>query len=183
MQNKPFLLSVIAFLALLRFLVVPIFEWQDETLAKTQQLQKKIDKSLVYINNATKLEAYNVDLSNALAVRNQAREVYSDVGRYQLAKQRQLESLFQQYDIRIKTSNWLEPIKTAQSVTLQYSFQFSGKLKNLIPLHLALSKLGRDILVTRISMNVSGQRGTSLGLLNGSGTIQFTPLEEADAVN
>ncbi|WP_076411001.1 hypothetical protein [Shewanella sp. UCD-KL12] len=183
MNNKPLLLSLLAVLFVLRFVVVPIFDWQNATIEETNSLQNKLDKSAAYIDDLPKLRAFGDELTAALAARHQASETYNDIGRYQIAKQRQFEQMFTANNIEIRSSNWLDPIATAKGVTLQLRLQFSGQVNQFIQLHTQIAALGDSVHVTNLSLTMSGQTPESLGTFSGNAIIRFMPLESPDAVN
>ncbi len=183
MNNKPMLLTLLAVLFVLRFVVVPIFDWQNQAIADTQSQQHKLDKSAAYIDDLPKLTAFKEELTAALAARNAASETYNDIGRYQIAKQRQFEQMFKASEIEIKSSNWLDPIATAKGVTLQLRLQFSGKLNQFIGLHTQIAAMGNSVNVTNLSLSMRGQTEESLGTFTGNAIIRFMPLESADAIN
>ena len=183
MSNKPLLLGLLAVLFVMRFIVVPIFDWQNQAVTDTRSLQNKLDKSAAYITDLPKLIAFKESLNDELAARHAASETYNDIGRYQIAKQRQFEQMFDAADISITSSNWLDPIATAKGVTLQMRLQFSGKLHRFINLHTQIAALGASVNVTNLSLNMSGQTESSLGTFSGNAIIRFTPMESADAIN
>lgn len=183
MNNKPLLLSLLAVLFVLRFVVVPVFDWQNATIEETQSLQHKLDKSAAYIDDLPKLRAFGEQLTTALTARHQASETYNDIGRYQIAKQRQFEQMFNANDIEIKSSNWLDPVATAKGVTLQLRLQFSGQVNQFIQLHTQIAAMGNSVNVTNLGLTMRGQTTDSLGTFSGNAIIRFMPLESADAVN
>jgi hypothetical protein len=183
MTNKPLLLTLLAVLFVMRFIVVPIFDWQNQAIIDTRSQQNKLDKSAAYIDDLPKLTAFKEALSATLAARHAASETYNDIGRYQIAKQRQFEQMFAAADISITSSNWLDPIATAKGVTLQMRLQFSGKLNRFIDLHTQIAALGASVYVTNLSLSMRGQTEKSLGTFTGNAIIRFTPLESADAIN
>jgi hypothetical protein len=183
MNNKKLLLSLLSLMLALRFIIVPLIDWQNSMLDETQRLQTKLDKSSSFIDNLPKLVAYKDTLSAELERRHQAGEVYYDVGRYQIEKQRQFEQLFDENNIKISSSDWFEPIVTKQGTTLQLKLQFAGKLSQFIHLQTQIATLSNDIRVADLSLSMQNQSSTSLGRFNGNATIIITPLERRDADN
>jgi hypothetical protein len=182
-MNKPLLLGLLGVLLCLRFIVTPVLEWQDKVLQETHVLQKKLDKSLAYIDDLPKLQQLKQALTVELAGSQAMNETFQDVGRYQLAKQRQLEDLFAESNANITSSNWLDPIKTAKGTTFQFRLQFAAETKNFIELHLKLSRLSKDISLTTLNLNVFANNDKALGRLSGILILRFSPKEADDAIN
>jgi hypothetical protein len=183
MNNKPLLLALLAALLVLRFIVVPVFEWQNQVISDTKAQQNKLDKSDAYINDLPTLVAFKDKLTAALAARHAASDTYNDIGRYQIDKLRQLEKMFKLADISISSSNWLDPVVTAKGVTLQLNLQFSGKLKPFINLHTQIAGMSSNVIITDLNITVFGQGADTLGTFNGNTLLRFMPLESPDAVN
>jgi hypothetical protein len=183
MNNKPLLLALLATLLVLRFIVIPIFDWQNQLISDTKAQQNKLDKSVAYINDLPKLISFKDKLSAALTARHAASETYNDIGRYQIAKLRQLENMFKLVDVSINSSNWLEPVKTAKGVTLQLNLQFTGKLKPFINLHTQIAGMGSNVIITDLNITMFGQGTDTLGTFTGNALLRFMPLESPDAIN
>lgn len=183
MKDKPVLLLVLGVLLLARFILVPIFDWQEETLTSTQHLQKKLNKSKAYLDDLPALQAHKEALEQALTVRRAESELFNDVNRYQIAKQRQFEAIFEQNQIVITSSNWLEPIPTEKGVIVLLRLKFHGKVKSFLASHLQLSGVSKSISITNLSLSISGQGSDSLGNVNGNVIIRFNALESANAAN
>lgn len=183
MRDKPILLFALGVLLVLRFIVVPIFDWQSKTLASTQHLQKKLNKSQAYLEDLPALLAYEKELAQSIATRRADNELFSDVGRYQIAKQRQFETLFEQNQIVITSSNWLEPIPTEKGVIVLLRLKFYGKVKSFLTSHLQLSGMSKSISITNLSLSISGQDSDSLGNVSGNIIIRFNALESVNAAN
>lgn len=183
MTNNRNLLIVLGMLLLLQFVVVPIFDWQAETLANTKALQNKLDKSISHIAELPRLREYHQSLLDEVEKRKAAREYVDDISRYQLDKLRELEALLQKYQIEVISSNWYEPIKTAKGVTLQLRLQFSGRMVDFIPFHLALDSLSNTMKLNNLNLTINGQTEDKLGNFSGNLNVQFLPLERPDAVH
>jgi cell division protein FtsB len=183
MTNNRNLIILLAILLVMRFIVVPIFDWQTQTLSTTQSLQDKLDKSVAYISELPSLHQYRQALSAEVQKRQAAREYVSDISRYQLDKFRQFESLMQKHHLEIKSSNWSDAIKTAKGVTLQLRLQFSGSMKDFIAFHLALDSLSNTLSLNNLNLTLNGQSEDKLGSFTGNINVQFLPLERNDEDN
>jgi cell division protein FtsB len=183
MTHNRNLIILLGILLAARFILVPIFEWQTQSLSSTQRLQDKLDKSIAYIDELPKLDKYQQDLLAEVKKRQAAREYVSDISRYQLDKFRQFESLMQKHKLAITSSNWGDPIKTAKGVALQLRMQFSGTMKDFIAFHLALDSLSNTLSLNNLNLTLNDQSEDKLGSFTGNINVQFLPLERNDEDN
>lgn len=178
MSNKPLLIALLALLALMKFIIVPIFEWQDDILNQSQDLQFKLDKSKSYINNLDKLENQKVKLQEDLTVKLESVERFQVLPRYQIAKQKQLEQLFAEKKMTIKSLVWRDPVELEKGMQLSVVIQFSGKLKDYISMQMALAGYSSSIEIGIIGLSIRNQTQQSLGSATGNMVILFNVIEE-----
>ncbi|ABV37626.1 hypothetical protein Ssed_3022 [Shewanella sediminis HAW-EB3] len=181
MNNKPLLLGALAVLFLLKFIVVPVIEWQDEAVLETKNLQSKIDKSQSHIKDLPNLVKYKDQLEVSLTKAKETIERYNDASRYQISKQRQFEALFKEHQLTMSSSNWRDVVKTDNGSTFQLQVQFNGMLSDFIAFHLQVNAMGPSVVIGNLGLNIRGQSQASLGYMTGNMVIFFNPAESVDA--
>lgn len=181
MKNKPLLLGALAVLFLLKFVVVPVIEWQDEAITETKNLQSKIDKSQSYIKDLPNLLKYKEELDLSLSKTKEMIERYNDASRYQISKQRQFEALFKEHQLTMSSSNWRDVVKTDNGSTFQLQVQFNGMLNDFIAFQMQVNAMRPSVTITNLGLNIRGQSAASLGSMTGNMVILFNPAESVDA--
>jgi len=176
-QNKNILLIILAIILVLKFALLPIIEWQNQSINTLQIVNKKLNKSLSFINELPKLEEQKQRLINSLAQLKSEVDTYQDVSRYQLEKQREVEKIFAMHNIVIKSFNWQDIIKLNNGTQLKLMVKYSGKLKDFLSLHMDISKFNRSTTVSNLGLNIRGQDDKSLGVISGSIVLVFHPEE------
>jgi len=181
MNNNKLLILLLSFLVIIKFIIFPILDWQNELIAETTQLEKKINKSEAYINDLPKLIEQQETLKNILIKSKSNIETYHDIGRYKINKQREIEQMFRENNVNIKTLNWREDMKTINGFSLKLQLQYSGRVKDFIALKLAILSLGQSVNLRVFGINISIQGNKSLGFANGNMEIIFSPMESGNA--
>ena len=181
MKNK-YLLAFLALLMLLKFGVFPIVEWQDGVLLETIALQKKIDKSESYINNLPEMMKIKDNRQNIL--NNIIKEVnsYSNVERYQLNIQKDIEKLFSDNNLVIKSTIWKKPVIDESGAQLELNIQFSGKVKDYISTQSYLFQNHSTFELNKFGLSLKNQTENSLGIItSGNMVVLIKAVEDSDA--
>ena len=103
-------LAVVLLLVLVRFVLFPLFDWQDETIQKVQILQKAVAQKKALSGNEKEindlLEQARSSFENTakLFVKD-----FSDAQSLQLVMQKEVERLAAASGVQIKRTNWLYP--------------------------------------------------------------------------
>lgn len=181
MKNNPILLVSVAILVLLKFVVLPIIEWQNEMILEAGHLQKKIDKSKSHIKRMPELYEYQRQLEASLTLVKAKVERYNNENRYQISKQREFESLFKKHKLTITSSHWKDVIKSEEGATFQLQMQFRGMLKDLIVLQTEINLMRPSVTIGNLGVNIQGQQPNSLGSMTGNMVVVFRPVESTDA--
>jgi len=181
MQNKNTLLLILGGIILIKYMLMPIIEWQNDSVEQLVVLNKKLDKSLGFINELPRLEQEKVKLADFLKTIKLDVDTYQDISRYQLDKQREIEKVFAENKIIIKSFNWRDIVKIGNGSQLKLMIRYSGKLKDFISLHMAISQFNRSVEVTNFGLNIRTQTDKSLGDITGSIVLVFHPIEVKNA--
>jgi uncharacterized membrane protein YcgQ (UPF0703/DUF1980 family) len=183
MKKNIVLITILSVLVLVKFVLVPVFDWQNNKMEQITQLERKIKKSKDYIVRLPEMTAQQEQLTTVINTYKEQTDTYNDIGRYKLNKQRQLEALFSQYNVEIKALNWRDEVSTEQGISIPMYLQFTGQLKSFINLKLDILASGSNIELEKFNLNIAGQLEKSLGRVNGNLTIVFSPTESLNAIN
>lgn len=181
LNNKPLLLSIVGVLFLLKFVFVPVLDWQDRAIIETAALQTKIEKSQAYITELPEMREYKAQLQVTLNELKHSVDTYNDPSRYQISKQKQLEALCKEHKLTMTSTNWQDVVKTETGSTFQLQVQFKGMLRDFITLHMQLNAMGPSVEVRNLGLNMRSQSAKSLGSVTGNMVIVFSPSESSDA--
>jgi len=173
LKQHAWLLSLVALLLIVKFIIVPIFDWQDMKLAKIILLEKKQAK----IDNVLTKKSNNVnaDLDLTLAQANKIFFSFQPSAAFKLEQQKMLESMLEKHKVKPinigwKTSTFFEQL---QITRYPLNVQFTGKTIDIIKFLTAIEAKENRIEIESLNLSIKGQRTNTLGRVNGSITLNF----------
>lgn len=175
LKKHSLLLTLLASLMVTKFIIVPIYQWQDNMLERIQLLTKK----KVKIDNLLKQEArFNSEAKKIKGKVEQADSVffaYEEESDFKLTQQKLLEELLAKYELRASNIGW--QITTAmpelKSTNYQLRIQFSGDLLNLLNFMAVIETYQHKIQISDFYFSVRNQSNNELGSTNGWFILNF----------
>jgi len=165
--KRNLMLAVLAVLLIARFILVPVFEWQQEQIdqiaAKAQRLVKTehIVKRLPQINEALA----------QLKQSNQQQQVHyfkhDSMNRFKLQLQQKIENIFSQSNIKVTNFNWVAET-TEQITQARARVTFQGATKDFVLLQLAMAQLPELLNINQWDLHIKRMDTRSLGKANGN---------------
>ncbi len=167
-------LGVALILALLKFGLIPVYEWQNQTCRNIEVLRKKVLQKEALKGNEKRLNALLLKADKAYG--ETARFYYQDfpnVQSLQLKLQKETERLLSSLDIKTETSDWLYPSKGAivqapikimfkaspeQIMRFLSAIEGSGHFLSVDQLKIT-SQQGRATLIARFDISAYGVKG------------------------
>lgn len=175
--NQNNLLLILSLIIVIKFVFYPIIDWQNEKIQKLSVVNKRLDKSIGFVNRLPTLQKEKEEMDAYLATLKLDVDTYQEISAYQLTKQKEVELLFSNNKLKIVSFNWQDIIATENGSQLKLMVKYSGKLKDFIKLHMAMSKFNRSTEITNLGLNTRGQKENSLGVFTGNIVFVFNPFE------
>ncbi|SUI75408.1 Uncharacterised protein [Shewanella morhuae] len=175
LKKHPSLIVLIALLCVIKFIVVPITEWQALQVADIRLLNKRI----VRAESALMQQAQNTEALSQLQLRvtsnNGLLYPHESENTFQLQIQQKIEELLAQYQLKSTNIGWLrtEDIKEYQVIRYQLQVRFEGPMVYVPSFQLALEQLPQWIEVSQFTAGLRYQSSTSLGDTNGMFVLDF----------
>ncbi len=162
-------LGVLALLIVLKFIVVPLFDWQNEQLANLANLQKRVSKSQNVIANQTQITQSQQRISAQLKAINSLFINYKPEDEFKLAMQQQIEKTVANQQLQINTSNWLPSILVANKQLMRHQLRLSikGKMLDFTKLITELESVTPKAELKTFNINSKGQNAEQLGRVDG----------------
>lgn len=162
-------LGVLALLIVLKFIVVPLFDWQNEQLANLANLQKRVSKSQNVIANQTQITQSQQRISAQLKAINSLFINYKPEDEFKLAMQQQIEKTVANQQLQINTSNWLPSILVANKQLMRHQLRLSikGKMLDFTKLITELESATPKAELKTFNINSKGQNAEQLGRVDG----------------
>jgi hypothetical protein len=158
LQNKhKVMLAMVTVLVLMRFAVMPIFEWQDEKIANIQKSTQRIVKAERVIARLPQITLALEKLKTSNKKNERLFSQAQSLSAFKLQQQQQIESLLKTFDIKVKNFNWATDLSGKISES-RAKINFEGKTSDLVRLHLAIAALPTLIKVTQWTTNIKKKR-------------------------
>ena len=169
LKQYSLLLSVMAFLLLLKFAVVPLYEWQNEQLQRNMLLQKQLSKAKGAVESLESNQDSLMKTDMRLTMADQLVYPKTDNNAFQLVQQQRLEQLFGQHEIVIESLGWETPVSLPQWQLMQHEvfIRFKGRTDNMRKLHMALESQPQWQDLNWLNYRLRNQSATTLGRVSG----------------
>ena len=169
LKKHALLLSVMGFLLVIKFVIVPLMEWQEAIFVESAQLEKRLTKvEAVLANEDTissgvlvlKREIAKVD---ALLFKSEAESIFK------LEQQQLLEQLLESNELNASNFSWQAktPLPELDAYKYQVNIRFDGKLANVINTLVALEAHTPWYEIENFNLTTKGNRNESLGFVSG----------------
>jgi hypothetical protein len=178
LRNYPYLTGLLALLLVLKFLLVPLIQWQNETLWSIKQNHKRLSHAATA---AVNMSANQRQLSQLQQQLKQIQAVFYPQlkeASFKLEQQQLLESLLAEHHFNVSNIGWTYSAQVLGQPLIkhQLSVSFDGDTFDLPSLYLTLDRNPQWIDVMSFSFNLMGQNEKSLGRFRGSLDLVFYQL-------
>lgn len=172
--------GLLATLLLLKFLLVPLFDWQNEQLSNITNLQKRASKSQNVITNQSQITQSQQRITAQLNAINSLFIGYKNDAEFKLAMQQQIEQSLANNQLQINNSSWLPSINVANEQLMRHQLRLSIKgtllnFKNFITL---LESTPPQVALKTFNINLKGQNSEQLGQVEGTIELAFYMLPQ-----
>lgn len=172
-------LGALVILIALKFLIVPLFDWQNSQLAQLANLQKRAVKSQNVIVNQIQINQAQQTINAQLEAVNSLFVDYQRESEFKLAMQQQIEQTIANNQLQINTSSWLPSITVANNQLIRHQLRLNlkGKMRDFINLITLLESKTPKAELKSLNINLKGQKSDGLGNMSGSLELAFYMLQ------
>jgi hypothetical protein len=169
------LLSIIVFLLVIKFALLPIFDWQNTILLDINLQQKKLSKIEGILANTSQDKTFERKLA-ASSVKSQ-RVFFNDQeeSTFKLEQQKIIEALFIKHKISATNIGWqvTTELQDIAAKNYQLGITIEGLSADIIALMVALEAYPQYINISDFYLTVKGQSAEQTGMMNGRFTLQL----------
>lgn len=168
-------LSFIAALLFLRFLLIPLIQWQNDQIVTIAMLERKIEKVDVFLQSEDLFNEQYLALSNALTNLEYHIFLYQDESTFQLKQQKIVESNLLKSTLKISSIGWQNTIASNDLPLLLFSLEFrvSGKTNKIIEYLTQLQSQEKTPDIQAINLSFRNQNQGSLGSISARVRITY----------
>lgn len=161
------MLYVLALLLIIRFILVPILEWQQTQIDSIKSKELQLSKTNHVIDNVAEMNEALQRLTNS----NQEKQVryfeQTSTNAFKLQLQQQVESLFSQYELKITNFSWVTDLP-GQISQARAKISFEGSTVSFAKVQIAISQLPKFLNIAQWDLRIVGMNDNKLGKANGS---------------
>jgi hypothetical protein len=163
-QHKALLLLV-AVLAALKFVFVPLIAWQNQTYSEITQLQSRLDKSEHVIKQQSQIAEALLQREAKLAAYNQLIFPQQDIAAFRIERQKQLNETFAQAQVQQLNLGWLPAFKfeDAKLHREQVRLNLKGNAAQVLSLLVKLESQQPAVIVEQLDTYLRNVDSESLG--------------------
>lgn len=174
-KQHPSLIALVIILCAVRFIVVPIVDWQTMQVADIRLLNKRIERAESALMQQTHNTEVLSELKRRVTNNKSLLYPYESENTFQLKIQQMIEGLLVQYQLKSTNIGWLrtEDILDYQAIRYQLQIRFEGPMVYVPSFQLALEQLPQWIEVSQFTASLRYQSSVSLGNTNGMVVLDF----------
>jgi hypothetical protein len=165
LKKHALLLSIMAMLLVAKFIVVPIFAWQQQVVSDIASKQKKLSKVDNLLAEEQSFTTVNQEFSEQLDLAEQLFYPYQSSAAFKLAQQQYFEGLVTKHQVDLSTFSWqnMSEDKDLQVTRYQVQIKLRGNVSNIVTLLTELESQAQRIEVHNFNISLKGQNQQSLG--------------------
>lgn len=174
-RNSKLLVVAASLLGVIKFALLPVIAWQNQTIEQIQQIEARNEKSQRLLQQEPDLIKGLQQSNESYAALVDTYPSFADSPSFRLETQINFEALLKSANLRQKKFFWRseQDEKVIGSLySAKFNVNFSGKAKDFAILHAQLAKSQRQFMIQNMSIPMRRQTPDSLGSVNGSLTIK-----------
>lgn len=158
-------LSVIAVLVVIKFLLVPLMEWQEQKVSEIALLESKQNRMQQIFSNQQQLESYQLRLQQRLQEAQRYFLPLKDDSAFQLEQQKWLEARVNEHELKLSNIGWSPKLDMPELNAAVFRAQLSleGRTLDVINFLQHLHSQSHYIEVRDMTINYSRQTARKLG--------------------
>jgi len=175
LKQHAWLLTIIALLAVIKFVVLPVFAWQDNLLAEISLLEKKQNKINHVLRHSEKNKHLSDELTQLLAPANQLLYPLQTEASFKLQQQKMFETLLAKHKLTVQDVGWkaATPYDELAMVRYPIDIRFTGNTLDVIEFISELESATQRLAISSFNFSFKGQSEKRLGRVNGKVTLHL----------
>jgi len=175
LRNHPWLTGLLLLLLAVKFVFVPIVDWQNEQLLNIKLQTKRISRAELALANVDNNAQLLSQLQSQSQVLHKLFYPFSEEANFKLQQQQWLEGLIAKHQFKINNVGWVFSAKVLGQPLIkhQLSVSFEGSTFALPSLQAEIEESPQWVDISSFTFNLRGQRNFNLGSLSGNLDLVF----------
>ncbi|WP_281556604.1 hypothetical protein [Thalassomonas sp. RHCl1] len=174
------LLSLLVFLLIVKFIIVPIYEWQQQTQATNALLSHRLQKSTFALDNRNEIARLVQNTQEQLIAAENLFFDYEDENAFQLNQQQWLEKQFELHNIAVSNIGWQTAVPLDSLGLSQHEVQvsFKGNAFDIQKIQVFFESQAKWIEFVDFNYRFGRRRGSKLSDISGRMSLRFHMQEQ-----
>ncbi|NQZ05996.1 MAG: hypothetical protein HRT35_02450 [Algicola sp.] len=158
-------------LALIKFGLLPIVQWQNNTIDEIYQIERRNAKAEYLLGSQEQIMMKLVELDSSFKEKAEIYPNYTDQPSFRLETQIMFEMLLKQQNLSQNQFFWRDSEDKQVFGTLhkaKFNVSFTGTLKDFALLQSSLLDMNKQFKIANMALNVRGQSAKSFGYVRAS---------------
>lgn len=183
LENRKLLLSVLAILLGVKFILMPWFSWQNELFSQNSRLNSQLTKGQLLTEKEAEIREYitQLDSYNQQYKKRFINEEPSEI-KYRLTLQKAIEDKLEEKGLSQSSVSWLPSVKRGPFEEQMIQLTIKGRFKSFAEFLVEIEQVEPRLSVRQIQLNVSKVFPQEKLLGNARGTVVLSGLKVEEKV-
>jgi hypothetical protein len=175
LKQKSWLLILLAVLVVIKFIIVPIIDWQTDSLSEIALQQKKLNKMQYLLNNQQKITDQNRQIQHILDTAQTYFFHENDEASFKLNQQKLIEQLITKFSLSSQHIGWSEVIERSPHGIDKYQVEIKvkGKTVDVIRLMADIESHTPRIAISNFNLSLNNKLSNDLGTTDGKISLEL----------
>jgi hypothetical protein len=169
LKKHALLLTVLAILLSVKFIMVPIFSWQDEVLSDIHRQEKQLLKVAKVLNNDGQVNELGQQVIIDLAAAEKLFFPLNSESSFKLAQQQLIEGYITKHKVALTNLGWQSATELKESALMRYqlSIRFDGLFVDIVTLFAELENHSPWLQIAEFNLSSKAQSSDDIGYIKG----------------
>ena len=164
--NRKLMIGLLIALLVIKFVLVPIFDWQQEKISQIEITEQRLIKTQKVIERLPLIEEAFEKLQQQTTKQQALLFKEPTLNNFKLKLQQNIESHFAEHALKVNNFSWVAELPE-QISEARAEVSFDGQMKDFATLQLAIARLPQILNILQWQIRVDRMDDESLGKVNG----------------
>ncbi|WDE13270.1 hypothetical protein [Thalassomonas haliotis] len=169
LRKHAFLIAVLLLLVVIKFILLPIFQWQEQLSIENNRLEKKAAKISKVLTDDGRVAEVRQQLVRQLKLGESLLFSYQEEAAFKLTQQQVFERLLEKHALKASNIGWQtgSALENVGLVKYQVKIKFDGKFVDVIAMFAELESSTPWLQIHDFNITSKGQKADDLGYIRG----------------
>jgi len=169
LRKHALLISLLVILLISKFIVVPIFEWQEQLIIENNSQEKRLAKITRVLTKDGQVNAVNQKLINELEKAERLFFSYQSESAFKLSQQQVFEKLLEKHQLRSSNIGWQTATEYTELALTRYqvNIRFSGQFVDVVAMYTELESSTPWLEIDNFNISTRSGKDGVIGNIKG----------------